>query len=210
MLHQLANTLRPVATTWLVAACLPLPALLLTNPATNVVVACLYLGLASTWLATQILKSSGYPDSRSAWLTKTTSIIAALAVNTLFFIVCGTMISVRSNIPFPLLAALAVIPSVGLVPWMTLRIGEPFKAIVLSAFILMLCKLSACVVARVVYGADFLERGYVGGDWRTAKLMISLTWTLITTISLGSLVHGYWQFDKSASVPQGSLEADHG
>jgi hypothetical protein len=83
---------------------------------------------------------------------------------------------------------------------MTLRIGEPFKALVLSAAVLLACKLSACVIARVVYGPDYMEHGYVAADWRTAKLMISLTWSSITAISVGLAALGYWQFEQPAEL----------
>jgi hypothetical protein len=195
MIHETTKLLRQSAMTWTAAACLPVPALLMTNPATNAEVACLYLGLASAWLETEILRFGGYPDSRSTWLIKMTAIGVAVLTNAAMFVAFGTMVSVRSNLPFPVLATFAIIPSIGLVPWLTLRLRDPFKAIVLSAFILMAAKLSACVVAKIVYGPDFMERGYIAADWRTAKLMISLTWSLITTISFGLLVLAYWQFE---------------
>ena len=116
------------------------------------------------------------------------------------------MVSVRSNLPFPLLAAFAVIPSVGLLPWMTLRIGEPFKAMIFSAFLLMTVKLAACVVARFVYGPDFMEQGYIAADWRTAKLMISLTWSTITAISVACLAHGYWRLEPHADLVEEQYE----
>jgi hypothetical protein len=200
MIHETTKLLRQLAMTWTAAACLPLPALLMTNPATNAEVACLYLGLASAWLATEILRFNGYPESRATWLVKTIAICIALVVNATIFVAFGTMVSVRSNLPFPLLATFAVIPSIGLVSWMTLRLRDPFNAMVLSAFILLAAKLSACVVARFVYGPDFMEHGYVAADWRTAKLMISLTWSSITTISFGLLVLAYWQFEPQSSV----------
>jgi hypothetical protein len=187
MIADATKILQSVAITWFTAACLPLPVLFMTSPATSADVACLYLGLASAWLATQILAVGGYPGTRSAWLAKTMAICIALAANAIFVMMIGWLLSVRSNLPFPLLAMFAVIPSIGLVPWMTLRIGEPFKAIVLSAFVLLACKLSACVVARAVYGPDYMEHGYVAADWRTAKLMISITWSLITLISASML-----------------------
>jgi hypothetical protein len=200
MTHETIKLLRLLAMTWTAAACLPMPALLMTNPATNADVACLYLGLASAWLATEVLRFGGYPESGSTWLAKTAAICVALAANATLFIALGTMVSVRSNLPFPLLATFAVIPSIGLVPWMTLRLRDQFKAMVLSAFILMAAKLTACVVARSVYGPDFMEQGYIAADWRTAKLMISLTLSTITAISIASLAHGYWQFALSGAT----------
>jgi hypothetical protein len=78
---------------------------------------------------------------------------------------------------------------------MTLKLRDPFKAMVLSAFILMSAKLAACVVARFMYGPDYIEHGYVAADWRTAKVMISLTWSTITTVSFACLVHSYRRFE---------------
>jgi len=205
MIADAIKVLRSVAITWFAAACLPLPVLVMTNPATNADVSCFYLGLASAWLTTQILGCGGYPDSRSTWLTKIMAICAALAANASVVMAIGQLLSVRSNLPFPLLALFAVIPSIGLVPWITLRIGEPFKAMVLSASILLAAKLAACVVARFVYGPDYIEHGYVAADWRTAKLMISLTWSSITAISVGLLALGYWQFEHPADLEQRRL-----
>src|SRR4029079_17088242 len=111
-------------------------------------------------------------------------------------------LGVQSNLPFSLHALFAVLPSIALVPWMTLRIGEPFKAIVLSALVVLLAKLSACVVARLCYGPDYIEHGYVAADWRTAKLMISLTWTSITAISAACIAHGYFRFAPQPALTQ--------
>ena len=75
------------------------------------------------------------------------AICVALVANTTMFVAFGVMVSVRSNLPFPLLAAFAVIPSIGLVSWMTLRLRDLFKAMVLSAFILMAVIMAALMMA---------------------------------------------------------------
>src|SRR5205814_8365427 len=64
----------------------------------------------------------------------------------------------------------------GIVPYLTMRLGKPFAAVVLAAFIVGLIKIASCVVVRIVYGPDALADGYMAGDWQTAKLMISLFW----------------------------------
>ena len=170
------------------------------NPATNADVACLYLGLASAWLAIEILRCGGYPRSRAELRAKIGTIWFALAINVAFFIMLGLSVSVRSNIPFPLLGLLAIIPSLGLVPWMALKLRKPLATLVLSAFVVMAAKLSACVVARIVYGPDYMEHGYVAADWHTAKLMISLAWSLITAISLGMLALSYLRFEETTEA----------
>jgi hypothetical protein len=112
----------------------------------------------------------------------------AVATNVAVFIAFGIAAGVRTQFPFPLMAALSAAPAVGLVPWLMRRGGHPYAAIVLGAVIVLACKLAACVVARIVYGPDFDERGYIAGDWTTARLMISLFWTFSTVLSTALLV----------------------
>ena len=81
-----------------------------------------------------------------------------------------------------------VSPALGLVPWLTLRLRQPWGAIILGAMIVALIKIAACVVARVVYGPDYIAQGYVSADWQTAKLMISLMWAGTLLISALALV----------------------
>jgi hypothetical protein len=199
---QTPSLLHRVAAVWLAAACLPLPALLMLSPATNADVSCLYLGLASAWLAIEIIRCDGYPNSRAELSAKLGTLCFALATNAVLFIALGLSISVRSHIPFPLLALFAVVPSLGLVPWMTLKFRNPLTALVLSAIVLLVAKLSACMVACLVYGPDFMEHGYVAADWQTAKLMISITWSLITLISVGMLAACFWQVKRPIATTE--------
>jgi hypothetical protein len=62
-----------------------------------------------------------------------------------------------------------------LVPALAVRFRNALGAILPAAVLLPAAKLAACVLARVVYGPGFIERGYVADDWRTAKLMIALS-----------------------------------
>ena len=67
-------------------------------------------------------------------------------------------------------------------------------AIVLGALTVGLIKIGACVVARLVYGPDYIAQGYVSADWQTAKLMISLMWTGTLLISVFALVACHRRF----------------
>ncbi|HZN69387.1 MAG TPA: hypothetical protein VFB66_29195, partial [Tepidisphaeraceae bacterium] len=64
-------------------------------------------------------------------------------------------------------------------------------SIVFGAMLVLAAKLAACVVARIVYGPDYIAQGYVAADWRSAKLMISLFWTYSTLLSLVLFVADY-------------------
>ena len=73
--------------------------------------------------------------------------------------------------------------------------------------LVLAAKLAACVVARIVYGPDYIERGYVSADWRSAKLMISLFWSFSTLLSLGLLLAEY-RSCKRARRAESVAEAD--
>jgi hypothetical protein len=77
-------------------------------------------------------------------------------------------------------------------PWMLRRVSQqPYAAIIFTGFLIFACKLAGCVVARIVYGPDYIAQGYVSADWRTAKLMITLFWSFSTLLSLGLLFADY-------------------
>jgi hypothetical protein len=173
---------------WAGAALLPVPAVAVTNPVNGTDVGCLYLGVSCAWLATEIFRRGGLPVTAREWRTKVCAVWIAVVPVVALFVMMGYAAGAQSRIPFPLLAALSATPALGLVPWLVLRVREPYLAVMLGAIILVLAKLSACVVARVVYGPDFMAQGYVAGDWRTAKLMITLFWSLTVLSSVAGLV----------------------
>ena len=88
--------------------------------------------------------------------------------------------------------------ALGLVQWLVLRVRERYLAIMLGAMFLVAAKLAACVVARIVYGPDFLAQGYVAGDWETAKLMITLFWTLTVLCSVAGLIASDRKFRRTS------------
>jgi hypothetical protein len=198
---SLANELRSMALTWAVAAALPLPVLVATNPASSADISCLYLGLANAWLVTEFHRSMGLPESPGAWRARTLAIATSAIGNVAVFVTFGVAAGVQTHFPFPLMALLSAAPAVGILPWMLRRVRHPFAAIILGAALVFAAKLASCVVARIVYGPDYLERGYVAGDWRTAKLMISLFWSFSTLLSLGLLLADYHACRRASRSP---------
>ena len=186
-----AGELRAMAATWAVAAALPLPILVATDPAGSGDIACGYLGLASGWLVAEFHRTGGPPGSSASWRARMLGVVTAVAVNVALFVGFGVAAGVQTHFPFPMMAVLSAIPAVGIVPWVLRRVGHPYASIILAAMLVFAAKLAACVVARFVYGPDYMERGYVSADWRTAKLMISLFWSFSTLLSLGLLLAEY-------------------
>ena len=177
---------------WAVAAFLPLPILVVADPANSADVSSIYLGVINAWLVTEFRRSWGLPESPASWRARTLAIITAISINVALFIGFGLAAGVQTHFPFPLMAVLSAIPAIGVMPWMLRRVPQhPYAAIIFSGFLIFACKLAGCVVARVVYGPDYIAQGYVAADWRTAKLMITLLWSFSTLLSLGLFLADY-------------------
>jgi hypothetical protein len=196
-----ANELRAMAVTWALAATLPLPVLVMTDPAGSGDISCLYLGAAGGWLAAEFHRSGGLPESAGRWRARMLALATAVAVNAAVFIAFGIAAGVQTHFPFPLMAVLSAIPAVGVLPWLSRRVRrQPYVAIVFGAMLVFAAKLAACVVARIVYGPDYIEQGYVAADWRSAKLMISLFWSFSTLLSAGLLLADYSSCKRTALI----------
>lgn len=192
-----AIALRAVAMPWAVAALLPLPVLVATDPAASGDVSCLYLGMASAWLVTEFGRALGRPESLDAWRTRMLAIALAVATNVALFIMFAFAAGVRTQLPLPLMATLSAMPAVGMIPWLLRRVGHPYAAILAAALLVFAAKLVGCIAARIAYGPAYVEMGYVAADWRTAKLMITLLWSLSTAMSVGFVIADYHHFKRS-------------
>ena len=186
---------------WIAAAFLPIPVLMTTDWRHNAVISCVYLGLASAWLACEIFSFGGMPISRITWSAKTLATALAVFTNAALFIALGVSAGVRANFPFPLMALLSVVPAIGLVPWLAQRVTLKYGAIFFGVFILGAAKIAGCAVARIKYGPNFMELGRIGADWRTAKLMISTFWVLTITISLTAMLADFIRWNKLPKRP---------
>jgi hypothetical protein len=181
------HILQRLISAWGFTALLPLPMLLATSPARDTDVKCLYLGLTSAWFATEVFGRYNATIAGARWHDKVMAVLVALAINVSLFIALGLSVGVQSNVSFPLMAAFCAVPALGIVPWLMQRIEDRYAVIILGATIVAVAKLGACVVARVVYGPDYVEQGYVANNWHTAKLMISLFWGITVLISAALL-----------------------
>ena len=188
---SVSGELRAMAMTWAVAGILPLPVLAVAGPTVGGDLSCLYLGLGCGWLVAEFHRSRGSPVSLAAWRARTLAVALAVAANVILFISFGLAAGVRTHFPFPLMAALSAVPAVGMTPWFVRRLRNPYTPILLGGMLVLAAKLAACVVARIVYGPDYIAQGYVAADWRSAKLMISLFWSLTTLLSFAFFLADY-------------------
>jgi len=185
--NSLVAELRRLLMPWGFAVLLPMPMLLGVGDTAVVDMAIVYLALGAAWLAAEAFRESE-PLTFSRWRSRMISLSICVVADALVFTVLGISAGVKSNIPLPVLAVLGVTPALGLVPWLTLRLRQPYCAIVFGALIVGAIKIAACGVARIVYGPEFIALGYVAGDWQTAKLMISIMWAGTVAVSILGLV----------------------
>ena len=189
------SRLRSMMGMWAVAAFLPLPVLALTDPDRSADLSCLYLAISNALLVTESHRSWGLPGSVSSWRARTRAIATVIFVNVALFIGFGLVTGVQTHFPFPLMAVLSVLPAIGVLPWMLRRVStHPYAAVVFTGFLVGACKIAGCIAARVVYGPEALAQGYMAADWRTAKLMLTMLWTLSTLLSLALLYADYRYF----------------
>ena len=175
--------LRRLLMPWGFALLLPVPVLLTSADFNRADIGTLYLALGGAWLGAEAFRPCSAPTTVAAWRTRISALVICLVVNAVVFTILGLAVEVKSNIPLPIMAAFGISPALGLVPWLTLRLRQPYGAIILGALIVGLTKLASCVVVRIIYGPNALADGFMAADWRTAKLMISLMWagTLIAS-----------------------------
>jgi hypothetical protein len=148
------------------------------------------LGLGAGIFAAREAKRSGSGGrgcelGRRSYPTLTARIALTAAA---IFAICARVLGTRSHIPVPMLAVGSVLPAIGLVPWLVRATGKPFAGVVLSAFLVALTKIAACIAVRLVYGPDAQERGLMSGDWEAAPVMISLFWIGTVLLSMAGLL----------------------
>ncbi len=182
--------LRMHVVAWAFYAMLPLPILLATDPAGGIEIKRLYLGLASALFSAEVFRPGESKTMSTDWMGNLIAVTIALSANAALFVALGYSIGVQSNLPLAALAILSVVPALGIVPWLLLHLESRYAAIILGATLVGSLKLLACVVARFVYGPNYIAEGYVSSDWRNAKLMIGLFWIVTVAVSCALLVRG--------------------
>ena len=73
-----------------------------------------------------------------------------------------------------ILALLILVPSLCLVPHMTMVTGQAFAGVVLSVFLVFCMKLLGCIVVVLVYGWSASDRDYTTTPWMAPNLLVCL------------------------------------
>jgi hypothetical protein len=174
--------LRDMLPAWAVAVLLPLPVATFWHDGSGRAFAYADLFLGCAILAAERFGrpppvGAGSPPAGGApplWRTKMVALVWATAGAVSVFTAFGWAMSGRPDAVVPLLAALAVLPALGCVPFLAIVTGKPYAAVLLTTFLLGSVKLAGCVVVRIVYGPNALAEGHMTLPWERPNLLVWL------------------------------------
>jgi len=133
-------------------------------------------------------------DPRPAWRVKMLALAVALLAAFVAF--SALLLSLNNSHDYAaLLVALTIlVPSLCVVPYLTLLTRKPLAAVVFTLFLVGCMKLLGGAVVRLVYGPYSVEEGYTTMPWTNPNLLVWVFWiaTAILSIVLYSL--GYRRF----------------
>jgi hypothetical protein len=182
-----------------VALLLPVPLLNFVDDGSGRAFAFAYLFLGCVLLAAECFRPAAGPrgpgrggtptDRRTAWTAKMGALAVAMGVAALTFTACHWAISGRPDRGVLVLAFVAAVPALGMVPCLTLLAGNPYAAVVLAALLLGAVKLAGCAVVRVAYGPAAQAEGRMAMSWAEPNLLVwlCLAGGLLCSAALGVL-----------------------
>jgi hypothetical protein len=169
--------LRSLLPAWLVSVILPLPAILFwhSSDGRSLALACLFVGCASmaAYSFGKELSTSGTaPLSRPGWGVK--MVVLAVAVVAAVVLVSALLVSLNNPRDYEslLVALLIPVPSLGMVPCLTLSTRKPYAAVVFTLFLVGCMKLVGGAVVWVVYGPNSVAEGHTRMPWTDPNLLV--------------------------------------
>jgi hypothetical protein len=125
-------------------------------------------------------------DSRPTWRAKMSTLcIALFAAFVVFSSACLIFErGIEDPLVAPMLALMALVPSLFVTPYVTLATHRPFAAAILTAGLVGSMKFAGALVVVVIYGWDAEEQGRLGMPWDRPDLLVWLFWTLTLAISI--------------------------
>ena len=170
-----SDELRDMLPTWAVAVLLPLPAATFWQDGSGRSFAYIYLFLGCALVVAERFSCPGEAaEGPHLWRSKMAALAVAAAGAVGVFTAFGWSMGGRAGFEVPLLAALAVLPALGCVPFLTIRTGKPYAAVLFALLLMGAIKVVGCLVVRAVYGADALAQGYMTLPWEEPNLLVWL------------------------------------
>jgi hypothetical protein len=94
------------------------------------------------------------------------------------------------------LAFLILLPSLCLVPYLTLLTRKPFAAVVFTLFLVGCMKLVGGIVIRIVYGPNSDKGGHMTMPFTDPNLLVWVFWVTTAALSVTLYALGYRRFQE--------------
>ena len=201
-MRTVSSELRALLPVWAVAVLLPIPAATFWHDGSGRAFAYAYLFLGCAVMAAESFRRDpASADPVVPWRAKVVALGLAMAAAVAVF--TATVWSILGDIDpvVPVLAALAVVPALGCVPYLSLATGRPYAAVMFTVFLLAAVKMAGCVVARVVYGPTAHADGELALPWEAPNLLVWFCLAGALTCSAVLFPLGRREFLRVAPVP---------
>jgi hypothetical protein len=177
---------RALLPTLAVTLLFPVPLLNFVQDGTGRAFAFAYLFFGCALLAAECFRLD---TDRARGKAKLGALAVSMLLAALNFSVCYVAISGTLDWNAVTLAFLVVVPALCMVPCLTLLVGNPYAAVVFTALLLGVVKLTGCVVARVVYGPTAQADGQMAMSWDQPNLLVwfCLAGSLLVSAACGVL-----------------------
>jgi hypothetical protein len=188
MTESLNSELRGMLPTWLLCTLVPLPAIvswrfLGGEPVAHFLFFACCMSLVASRFRPKIISQGASPS----WHVKMLAVGAALISSTIVFSLLWLGLADGRDFVTPFIAFQAIIPSVCIVPYVTLLTRRAAPAVILSAFLVGCMKMVAGIVVN-------LREGWYNGNhelpWTNPNLMLWAFWVATAILSVLFLVLG--------------------
>jgi hypothetical protein len=175
---RLRGELRALLPAWLACVLLPLPAILFwhSSDGRSLALALLFVGCATVAAYSFGRELAGAPLSRPVWRVKVLALAVVLIAASGIFSALLLSLNDPQDVESLLLAFLIPVPSVCLVPYLTLATRKPYAAVVFALFLVGCMKLLGGAVVWVVYGPNSVAEGHTRMPWTNPNLLVWVFW----------------------------------
>jgi hypothetical protein len=208
MRQGLLAELRSLLPAWVVCLAVPLPAVLLwrSSDGRAFALGCFFIGCASlvAW------SFSRAEDRRGPWREKMLALgLALLAALVVLSLLCLGLNDAR-DYDVPLVALTILVPSLGMVPYLTLLTRKPLAAVVFTVALVACMKLLGGTVVVLVYGWDATLHGHTRMPWTNPNLLVWVFWTATALCSALLYVLGWRRFRALLAGSSPGDSTEHG
>jgi UDP-N-acetylmuramyl pentapeptide phosphotransferase/UDP-N-acetylglucosamine-1-phosphate transferase len=203
MKDSLSRELRYLFPAWLGCVLLPLPAIVfwVSDDGRSLALLLFSVGCASL-VAYAFRRDINHriPDDpehpEQTWHKRMTATgVALFAAFVAFSLLCLTLNDAQDFVAV-FLAFLVLIPSLCVVPFLTLVTRRPVAAVVFALFIVFCMKLLGGIVVVLVYGWSADRHGYTDMPWTHPNLLVWLFWLNTGVLSLSLYLLGARRFQE--------------